>query len=424
MIDIKWIRENPEDFNLQMKRRGTEITAASLLELDQTHRALLTEIQILQNKRNGLAKAIGQAKANGEDASSIMEEGNRIKAQLPQLEEKERTIGADLQAHLSRLPNILKEDVPEGKNEEDFELVREEGSLPTLPFAPKPHYELGETLGSMNFEEATKIAGARFVILKQGLARLERALAQFMLDLHTQEHGYVEVSPPVLVREEALYGTGQLPKFGEDSFQTTDGRWLIPTSEVPLTNLVREQILQEEGLPLRFTALTPCFRSEAGSAGKDTRGMIRQHQFWKVELVSIVAQEASEAEHDRMLKCAEEVLKRLKLPYRVIKLCTADTGDTAQRTYDLEVWLPSENRYREISSCSTCGDFQARRMKARYKPYNPEKGKTLYVHTLNGSGVAVGRALIAVMENYQQEDGSIAVPEVLQPYMNGVTSIN
>lgn len=424
MIDLKWIRENAEEFDAQMRRRGATIQSSDILEIDAQHRSLLTEIQELQNKRNTLAKQIGEAKARGDDATAILEEGNTLKTRLPALEEEERVLSERLFNQLATVPNILYDDVPAGKSEDDFQLIRTVGDIPSFSFTPKPHYEIGEILGLMNFEEASRIAGARFVVLKGALARLERALAQFMLDLHTSEFGYTEVSAPLLVREQALFGTGQLPKFGGDSFQTTDGRWLIPTSEVSLTNLVREQILAEEQLPLRFTAHTPCFRSEAGAAGKDTRGMIRQHQFWKVELVSIVTPEHSEAEQERMVSIAEEVLKRLHLPYRVIKLCTADTGGGSKRTYDLEVWLPSEDRYREISSCSTCGNYQARRMNARYKPYNPEKGKTIFVHTLNGSGVAVGRALIAVMENYQQEDGSLLIPDALQPYMNHQTVLN
>lgn len=422
MFDLKWIRENPDAFDAGMKRRGLEPQSSSLLEKDAEHRKLQTLIQELQNQRNSLAKEIGALKSKGESADHIMAEANRIKDELPSLEEKEKTLGESIRFSLSVLPNIPNADVPNGKDETSNLEMRAWSTPPTFSFKPKAHDELGESLGLMNFDQAAKIAGSRFVVTYADMARLERALAAFMLDLHTTEFGYTEVSPPLLVRDDALFGTGQLPKFEEDLFKTTDSRYLIPTSEVSLTNLVRESILSEKELPLRFVAHTPCFRSEAGSAGRDTRGMIRMHQFNKVELVSITKPEESEAEHERMVEAAEEVLKRLGLPYRLLKLCTGDMSPTSQRTYDLEVWLPSQDCYREISSCSTCGDYQARRMNARFKGTDP-KAKTQFVHTLNGSGVAVGRALVAVLENYQQEDGSIRIPNVLIPYMGGQTVI-
>lgn len=422
MFDLKWIRENPDVFDAGMKRRGLEPQSSSLLEKDAEHRKLQTLIQELQNQRNSLAKEIGALKSKGEPADHIMTEANRIKEELPALEEKEKALGESIRFGLSLLPNIPNGDVPDGKDETSNVEMRAWSTPPVFSFKPKAHDELGESLGLMNFDQAAKISGSRFVVTYADMARLERALATFMLDLHTSEFGYVEVSPPLLVRDDALFGTGQLPKFEEDLFKTTDARYLIPTSEVSLTNLVRESILSEKELPLRFVAYTPCFRSEAGSAGRDTRGMIRMHQFNKVELVSITKPEDSEAEQERMVEAAEEVLKRLGLPYRLLKLCTGDMSATAQRTYDLEVWLPSQDCYREISSCSTCGDYQARRMNARFKGNDP-KSKTQFVHTLNGSGVAVGRALVAVLENYQQEDGSIRIPNVLVPYMGGQTVI-
>lgn len=423
MLDLNWIRENPESFDHHMQRRGLLACSEEILKKDEAHREVLRSIQELQSRRNVLSKALGKAKSSGEDPGDLTAEAQSIKEKLPPLETVQKMLEHELHTLLAALPNVLADDVPQGTTEDDFELVSTHGAPRSFAFTPQWHYVLGETLGLMNFEEATRMSGSRFVVLKGLLARLERALGQFMLDVHTQRHGYTEVSPPLLVREQALFGTGQLPKFGEAAFQTTHGHWLISTSEVCLTNLVREQILEESSLPLRYTALTPCFRSEAGAAGKDTRGMMRQHQFWKVELVSIVPPEDSEQEQLRMRQCAETVLSLLELPYRVTKLCSTDTSAGALRTYDLEVWLPGEGRYREISSCSTCGDFQARRMNARYRPQNPDKGKIRFVHTLNGSGVAVGRALIAILENYQRADGSIALPSVLHPYMTPFTEI-
>jgi seryl-tRNA synthetase len=375
----------------------------------------------MQARRNDLSKQIGQLKAKKEDASAVMAEVAALKDTMAEAEKVEQDAAKALDDLLARIPNLPAEDVPEGHDEKANREERAVGGKPNFAFTPKQHFELGEGLGLMSFEDAAKLSGARFVVLKGMLSRLERALAQFMLDLHTGTNGYTEVSPPFLVRDSALYGTGQLPKFAEDQFLTTQGLWLIPTSEVPLTNLAAEEIIDETALPWRFTALTPCFRSEAGAAGKDTRGMIRQHQFQKVELVSIAHPDHSDEEHRRMLNCAEEVLKRLGLPYRVMTLCTGDMGFSAQKTFDIEVWLPGQNAYREISSCSNCGEFQARRMKARFRKAG-EKG-TRFVHTLNGSGLAVGRTLVAVLENYQQADGSVVVPEVLRPYMNGLERI-
>jgi seryl-tRNA synthetase len=375
----------------------------------------------MQAKRNELSKQIGQLKAKGGDATSVMAEVADLKDRMTEIEAEEQQLGAALDDLLLSQPNLPAADVPDGADETANRIERTVGAPRNLSFAAKQHFELGEALGLMDFEAAAKMSGARFVVLKGALARLERALAQFMLDLHTGENGYTEVAPPFLVRDNALYGTGQLPKFAEDLFVTKQELWLIPTSEVPLTNLANDVILDETALPQRYTALTPCFRSEAGAAGRDTRGMIRQHQFHKVELVSIAHPDQSEAEHQRMTGCAEEVLKRLGLPYRVMALSTGDMGFSAQKTYDIEVWLPGQNAYREISSCSNCGDFQARRMKARWRKAG-EKG-TRFVHTLNGSGLAVGRTLVAVLENYQQEDGSIIVPEVLRPYMGKIEVI-
>lgn len=437
MFDIKAIRANPEAFDADLARRSLAPKSAELLAIDDRRRAIIVALNEAQEKRNAASKLIGQAKAQKDEAKAqaLMAEVAAIKDQITTGEAEERAIEAELRAALSVIPNLLKEDVPPGKDEtSNVEYFGANGSLdtaakarpakPNLSFAPKEHYELGEAMKLMDFEAAAKLSGSRFVVLKGQVARLERALGQFMLDLHTTEHGYTEVQPPLLVRDEALFGTNQLPKFEEDLFFVAHGGGrlgLIPTAEVPLTNLVRESLLDEKELPLRMTALTPCFRSEAGSAGRDTRGMLRQHQFNKVELVSITTPETSADEHERMLTSAEEVLKRLGLHYRVMKLCSGDTGFGAQKTYDMEVWLPGQNTYREISSCSVCGDFQARRMDARYRA--AEDGKPRFAHTLNGSGTAVGRALIAVMENYQQEDGSIAVPDVLQPYMGGLKAI-
>jgi len=423
MLDIKWIRENPAALDAALKKRGAAPASARIIELDEARRAHLTRLQEAQERRNAASREIGNAmRAGDRDAAERLKaEVAGIKEFIQDGEAEERRLDQELIGALAGLPNIPLDDVPVGKDENDNVEIRVVGEKPQRNFPPKEHFEIGEALGHMDFERAAKLSGSRFTVLSSQLARLERALGQFMLDLHTTEHGYTEVQPPLLVRDDAMFGTGQLPKFGEDLFRTGEGFWLIPTAEVPLTNLVREEIIEQERLPLRFTALTPCFRSEAGAAGKDTRGMLRQHQFNKVELVSITDAESSNAEHERMTECAETVLKRLGLPFRTVVLCTGDMGFGARKTYDIEVWLPGQNTYREISSCSVCGDFQARRMNARYRGRD-EKG-TRFVHTLNGSGVAVGRALIAVMENYQEEDGSVTIPEVLQPYMGGVTRI-
>ena len=423
MFDIKWIRDFPDEFDNGLKKRGLLPMAADLIMADDRRRSHVTRLQELQARRNAASKEIGKAKAAKDEKASerLMKEVADLKAQIQDGEAEERAMSADLAKALAQIPNTPAEDVPVGTDDKDNVEVRRAGLLPKFEFKPKQHFEVGEALGLMDFESAAKLSGARFVVLKAALARLERALASFMLDLHTREFGYVEHLPPLLVRDAAVYGTGSLPKFAEDLFQTTNGFWLIPTAEVPLTNLVREMILDEEELPMRFTAWTPCFRSEAGAAGKDTRGMIRQHQFSKVELVSITAPEKSTEEHERMTACAEEVLKRLKLPYRTIVLCSGDMGFAARKTYDVEVWLPGQDAYREISSCSVCGDFQARRMNARYRP---KAGKDVrFVHTLNGSGLAVGRTMIAVLENFQAADGSITIPEVLVPYMGGIERI-
>ncbi len=416
MYDLKSIRDNPQAFDAGLARRGLPSRSEEILAQDTAWRAVQTEVQGLLSRRNELSRQIGEAKRQGRDAVELMDEVARIKEDLPQLEVREKQLGEDLTTLLSTLPNAPAADTPDGPDEEHNVEMRRWGTPRQFDFTPKEHDALGEGLGLMDFAGAAKLSGARFVVLKGALARLERAIAQFMLDLQTTEHGYQEVSPPTLVKDAALFGTGQLPKFGEDLFHTTDDYWLIPTAEVPLTNLVADEILTAESLPLRMAALTLCYRSEAGSAGKDTRGMIRQHQFWKVEMVSITAPEQSAEEHERMTNCAEVVLQRLGLPYRVMALCCGDMGFSATKTYDLEVWLPGQDRYREISSCSNCGDFQARRMKARMRA---EKG-TRFVHTLNGSGLAVGRTLVAVLENYQQADGSIVIPEVLRPYMGGM----
>ncbi|QQR40817.1 serine--tRNA ligase [Devosia rhizoryzae] len=439
MFDIKWIRDNPEAFDQAMSvRKNVSVRSADLIAIDERRRAVIVRLNEAQEKRNSLSKQIGQAKAQKDEAKAqeLMAEVGRLKEFIPEGEAQERAVEKELRDTLAAIPNMPLEDVPPGDDESDnVEYFGANGNQataakarppkPHLSFAPKEHFDIGVAEKDMDFETAAKLSGSRFVILKGQIARLERALGQFMLDLHTAEHGYTEVQPPVLVRDEAMFGTGQLPKFDGDFFFTEHGDSrlaLIPTAEVPLTNMVRESILSEEELPLRFTALTPCFRSEAGSAGRDTRGMLRQHQFNKVELVSIVTPEESLNEHERMLSAAETVLQRLGLHYRVMKLCTGDMGFGARRTYDMEVWLPGQNTYREISSVSVCGDFQARRMEARYRP-SGEKQAPRYVHTLNGSGTAVGRCLIAVLENYQQEDGSVAIPEALQPYMGGLTAI-
>lgn len=426
MHDIKFIRENPEAFDAGLKRRGLPARSAELLAIDAERRKLMTEAQEIQARRNKAAKEIGAIKAKGGDASAIMAQVAADKEAEAAAEAQAKAKEAELDAVLCTIPNLPAADVPDGADESANVELRKVGEPPKFDFKPKAHDELGPALGLMDFDVAAKISGARFVVLKGALARLERALGAFMLNLHTGKEdeklgGYLEVNPPVLVKDTTLFGTGQLPKFGEDLFRTEQGHWMIPTAEVPLTNLAAGDILDEEKLPIRMTALTNCFRSEAGASGKDTRGMIRQHQFQKVELVSITAPEQSEAEHERMLGCAEEVLKRLGLAYRVVTLCTGDMGFSAKKTYDIEVWLPGQSAYREISSCSNCGDFQALRMKARCRKQGDKA--TRPVHTLNGSGLAVGRTLIAVLENYQQADGSIRVPDVLKHYMGGLEVI-
>jgi seryl-tRNA synthetase len=470
MHDIRLIRDDPKAFDRGLARRGLDPQSARLIALDERRREIIGRLQALQERRNAASKEVGQAKAQKDEAraAALIAEVAQLKQDAPAAEAEQAAVEQELQAALAEIPNIPLDEVPDGPDESaNVELHRI--GTPREIHDAKAHYELGETLGLIDFEAASRMSGARFAVLKGQVARLERALASFMLDLHTSEHGYVEVAPPLLVRDEAMFGTAQLPKFEEDQFYAgrkvplpeaqrqafldafqhriahdkdaitdfsvakelydyfmdmqpkAESFWLIPTAEVSLTNLVREQILSEAELPLRVTAGTPCFRAEAGSAGRDTRGLIRQHQFTKVELVSITTPEKSLEEHERMLACAEEVLKRLELPFRTVTLCTGDMGFASQKTYDIEVWLPAQKTYREISSCSVCGEFQARRMNARYRP---AEGKgTRFVHTLNGSGVAVGRALVAVMENYQQEDGSIAVPSALQPYMGGAQRI-
>jgi seryl-tRNA synthetase len=488
MHDIRFIREHPEAFDRGLARRGLPAEAKRLIALDEERRKKILDLETAQARRNAASKDIGEAKKRKDEerASKLLAEVAELKEVLPKLEAEEKKANEELNKALAEIPNLPLDDVPDGKHADDNVERHRFGAMRNYAFAPKQHFELGEALGQMDFETAAKLSGARFVVLKSGLARMERAIGQFMVDLHTRDHGYTEVAPPLLVRDEVMFGTAQLPKFKDDQFRVPSAvfealmdritakvservpvvqarhkeivgremtpqeaveslldalrndkseyralyeietgdvaeRWLIPTAEVPLTNLVRESILDEAQLPLRYTACTPCFRAEAGAAGKDTRGMIRQHQFTKVELVSITTPEQSKDEHERMLACAEEVLKRLDLHYRVMTLSTGDMGFAAQKTYDIEVWLPGQNAYREISSCSVCGDFQARRMNARYRT---KEGRQLrHVHTLNGSGVAVGRALIAVMETYQQEDGSIAVPEALAPYMGGMKKI-
>jgi len=464
MHDIRWIRDNPDAFDRGLKRRSLPPQSAELIALDEKRRAAILKAEQAQARRNAASKDIGAAKKNKDEAAAqaLMAEVAQLKDTMPALEAEEKAASKELNDILASIPNLPSAEVPDGADETGNVEHHHFGAKRNYPFEPKQHFELGEQLGFMDFETAAKLSGARFVVLKSGLARMERAIGQFMVDLHTSEHGYTEIAPPLLVRDEVMYGTAQLPKFRDDQFSTgrslsdaerrefdaklkefTEKRkaeplsdddqralfdeivrsmtghtklWLIPTAEVPLTNLVRESIVDEESLPRRYTAYTPCFRAEAGAAGKDTRGMIRQHQFNKVELVSITTPEQSKDEHERMLACAEEVLRRLGLHYRVVTLCTGDMGFASQKTYDIEVWLPGQGMYREISSCSNCGDFQARRMDARCRS---KGGSPRFVHTLNGSGVAVGRALVAVMENYQQEGGSIAVPDVLQGYMGG-----
>jgi seryl-tRNA synthetase len=471
MHDIKAIRDNPETFDDGLRRRGLQPKAESLIALDERRRAAILALQRMQERRNAASKQIGAAMARKDTvaAEDFRSEVAEAKAKMPELEATEREATATLEAELAAIPNLPLADTPDGRDENDNVEVRRRGLAPSFPegFKPKEHFEIGEALGLMDFDVAAKLSGARFVVLKGALARLSRALEQFMLDLHTNEHGYTEVEPPVLVRDQTMFGTAQLPKFADDQFAVYAGPagnhgflrtiqrsylsdveqarkaedetrlnelyspnsdavignpfWLIPTAEVSLTNLVRESIVDEKALPLRFTAGTLCFRAEAGAAGKDTRGMIRQHQFKKVELVSITTPEQSRTEHQRMTACAEEVLKRLGLHFRTVALCTGDIGFGSQKTYDIEAWLPGQGRFREISSCSICGDFQARRMNARSKAADAKS--TRFVHTLNGSGVAVGRALVAVMENYQEPDGSVIVPEVLRPYMGGIPRI-
>lgn len=417
MHDLKVIRDDPDYFDAAMASRGISSASAEILRLDEARRGAQTRMQEIQNRRNTASKEVGQRKAKGEDADDLIAEVQSLKDGLAKAEEEERLLAETLDALLVGLPNIPYEDVPHGGGEEENVEVRRVGEPVAKDFAPKEHFDLGEALGLMDFETAATMSGARFVLLRGALARLERAIASFMLDTHTETNGYTEVIPPLLVRDNAMYGTGQLPKFAEDLFHTDDGFWLIPTAEVPLTNTAAEKIYDEADLPKRMTAWTPCFRSEAGAAGKDTRGMIRQHQFSKVEMVSIVHPDQSEAELDRMTACAEGILTALGLPFRTMMLCTGDMGFGARKTFDIEVWLPGQNRYREISSCSNCGDFQARRMKARFRTAG-EKG-TRFVHTLNGSGLAVGRTMVAILENYQNADGSITVPEVLRGYMGG-----
>jgi len=463
MHDIKFIRDNPDGFDRGLARRGLPGEAKKLIAIDERRRAAIQKLERAQARRNAASKEIGAAKKNKEEAAAqkLMAEVVELKERISALEAEEKQASAELDKALAEIPNLPLDEVPDGADETANVEHHHFGAKRNYAFAPKQHFELGEAIGMMDFETAAKLSGARFVVLRRGLARMERALGQFMLDLHTTEHGYTEVAPPLLVRDEVMFGTAQLPKFKDDQFMTarnlvrfldtideqlarlstadispvesierinavssdadlSSALWLIPTAEVPLTNLVRESIADEAELPMRLTACTPCFRAEAGAAGKDTRGMIRQHQFTKVELVSITTPEASKDEHERMLSCAEEVLRRLDLHYRVVTLCTGDMGFPSQKTYDIEVWLPGQGAYREISSCSVCGDFQARRMNARYRP---KGGSPRFVHTLNGSGVAVGRALIAVMETYQQDNGAIAVPGVLQGYMGGMKTI-
>jgi seryl-tRNA synthetase len=421
MHDLKQIRDDPQAFDAGLKRRGLPLQSAAILALDTKRRAAQTRLQEHQQRRNEVSRQVGAAKSKGEDAAALMAEVAQLKDSMEVATAEEQAAAAELDQILAGIPNLPAADVPDGADAEANVEVRRHGNPRNFPFTPKQHFDIGETLGLMDFEAATKLAGSRFVVLKGALARLERALAAFMIDIHTGEFGYQEVLPPFLVNDQTAFGTGNLPKFGEDLFRTREGLWLIPTAEVPLTNLVADEILDESVLPLRFTAHTPCFRSEAGAAGKDTRGMIRVHQFSKVELVSIAHPDHSAAEHERMTGCAEAVLKRLGIPYRVVTLCTGDMGFASQKTYDIEVWLPGQGAYREISSCSNCGEFQARRMKARFRKAG-DKG-TRFVHTLNGSGLAIGRTMIALIENYQEADGSVVLPDVLVPYMGGVKVI-
>jgi seryl-tRNA synthetase len=417
MHDLRWVRDHPADFDRGLTRRGLPPCAEEILALDRRWRAAETRAQEAQARRNRVAREIGAAKKRGEDIAALLHETAEDRATETRAGAEAAQLRARIDEILAGLPNLPADEVPDGPDESANRVLRHHGDPPRFDFAPLSHEAIGERLGMMDFARAGKLSGSRFVVLQGALARLERALGQFMLDLHTAEFGYTEVSPPLLVRDDPVFGAGQLPKFAEDLFRTTDGYWLIPTAEVPLTNLVAGEILDEGALPLRYAAWTPCFRSEAGAAGKDTRGMIRQHQFEKVELVSIVRPDHSSAEHERMTACAEEVLKRLGLAYRIVLLSTGDMGFASQKTYDIEVWLPGQGTYREISSCSNCGAFQALRMKARYRPVDG-KG-TLPVHTLNGSGLAIGRTLIAILENFQRHNGTVALPPVLQPYMGG-----
>ncbi len=426
MHDIKKIRENSPLFDVEMKRRGVGLNSFEILALDERRRKSVTKVQELQKKRNEASKKIGVLKQKGLDSGPAMDEVVNIKNDIRKLEDEKRELDDALHNILSELPNILSQEVPDGIDENDNREIRRFGVPNQFSFKARDHVDIGQLLQLMDFERAAKLSGARFVVLRGMLSRLERALANMMLDHQVNKYGYTEISPPFMVNDDALYGTAQLPKFSDQQFRTSQGLWLIPTSEVPLTNMVAEEILLEEHLPIRFTAYTPCFRSEAGAAGRDTRGMIRVHQFGKVEMVSIAHPDNSVAEHERMTECAEDILKQLNLPYRTVLLCSGDTGFSAQKTYDIEVWLPGQNngsgQYREISSCSLCGDFQARRMKTRFQRKGEKQ--TEFVHTLNGSGLAVGRTLIAIMENYQKENGRVAIPEVLKPYMDGLEVIS
>ena len=419
MHNINFIRENPIEFDNAMKQRGEQSLSKKILEIDEQKRNTQTLLQNLLAERNALSKEIGKLKTEKKDATKELKKVDNLKNEISNLKELETVKEDELFSILSRLPNIPHSTIPTGLNEKDNVLYREWGNKPDFLFQPKKHFEIGENLNLMNFDIASKLSGSRFVVLKSQLSRLERAIANFMLDKHTTDNGYSEINVPILVKDDALFGTGQLPKFSEDLFTAGDNHWLIPTAEVPLTNLVRDQILNINTLPMRVTSYTPCFRSEAGAAGKDTRGMLRQHQFTKVELVSIVEPEHSEDELERMLKSAESILQELNIHYRIMTLCTGDMGFSAQKTYDIEVWLPGENNYREISSCSNCGDFQARRMNSRYKKEN----KNLFVHTLNGSGLAVGRTMIAILENYQNSEGNVIIPDVLRKYFNNLSTL-
>ena len=414
MHDISYIRENPIEFDNSIKKRGESASSEKILKLDEDKRKAQTHLQELLSNKNKLSKEVGNLKSKNKDANSLISKVDNLNKQITALKELEKIKNDELKAIISRIPNIPSAGVPVGINESDNKQIKSWGKIPKFSFNPKKHHELGESSGLMNFELSSKLSGSRFVILKGMLSKLERAIAQFMLDKHTSVNGYTEMNVPVLVKDESLFGTGNLPKFSDDLFTAGDSHWLIPTAEVPLTNIVRDQILEENSLPLRMTSYTQCFRSEAGAAGKDTRGMLRQHQFSKVELVSITTPENSDNELERMLECAEGILKDLHIPYRVVTLCTGDMGFSAKKTYDIEVWLPGENTYREISSCSNCGDFQARRMNAKFRKQN----KNIFVHTLNGSGLAVGRTLIAILENFQTNDNNIIIPEILRKYLN------